>query len=187
MELSEQKPVGLTGRYINALFELCSEKKVIHEVVSDFNNLKEHFLSNPEFSQLISSPTIGKVKQTKLIVEILKKAKANKVTINFCGVLSKNGRVSLLNKIVEEFLREGSRRNGALNVEVAAPYELAQSKKSIIEKQISKNTGREKILLRTNVDKSLIGGLVIKIGSKMIDNSIKTKLKNLELAMKGES
>ncbi len=187
MELSEQKPVGLTGRYINALFELCSEKKIIDEVVSDFNNLKEHFLSNPEFSQLISSPTIGKVKQTKLIVEILKKAKANKVTINFCGVLSKNGRVSLLNKIVTEFLREVSRRNGELNVEVVSPYELDQSKKSIIEKQISKNTGREKILLRTNVDKSLIGGLVIKIGSKMIDNSIKTKLKNLELAMKGES
>ncbi len=187
MELSEQKPVGLTGRYINALFELCSEKKVIDEVVSDFNNLQEHYLSNPEISQLISSPTIGKVKQTKLIVEILKKAKANKVTINFCGVLSKNGRVSLLNKIVEEFLREVSRRNGELNVEVESAYELDQSKKSIIEKQISKNTGREKILLRTNVDKSLIGGLVIKIGSKMIDNSIKTKLKNLELAMKGES
>ena len=143
--------------------------------------------ASPEFSQLISSPTIGKVKQTKLIVEILKKAKANKVTINFCGVLSKNGRVSLLNKIVEEFLREVSRRNGELNVEVESPYELDQSKKSIIEKQISKNTGREKILLRTNVDKSVIGGLVIKIGAKMIDNSIKTKLKNLELAMKGES
>ena len=80
-----------------------------------------------------------------------------------------------------------SNKNGELNVEVESPYELDQSKKSIIEKQISKNTGREKILLRTNVDKSLIGGLVIKIGSKMIDNSIKTKLKNLELAMKGES
>ena len=187
MELSEQKPVGLTGRYINALFELCSDKKIIDDVVSDFKNLKEHLLSNSEIVQLISSPTIGKVKQTKLIVQILQKAEANQITINFCGVLCKNGRISLLNKIVKEFLKEVSRRNGELNVEVLSSHELDQSKKNVIEKQISKKTGREKILLLTNVDKSLIGGLIIKIGSKMFDNSIKTKLKNLELAMKGES
>ena len=187
MELSEQKPVGLTGRYINALFELCSDKKIIDEVVSDFKNLKDYFLTNSEISKLIYSPTIGKVKQTKLIVEILKKARANKITINFCGALSNNGRIYLLNKIVEEFLTEVSRRNGELKVEVLSPYELDQSKKNIIKKQITKKTGREKILLLTNVDQSLIGGLIIKIGSKMIDNSIKTKLRNLELAMKGES
>ena len=117
----------------------------------------------------------------------MQKAKANQITINFCGVLCKNGRISLLNKIVKEFLKEVSRRNGELNVEVLSSHELDQSKKNVIEKQISKKTGREKILLLTNVDKSLIGGLIIKIGSKMFDNSIKTKLKNLELAMKGES
>ena len=187
MELSDHKPVGLTGRYINALFELCSEKNILNKVVDDFRVLNKLIKNNDEISLLISSPTIGKNDQSKLITQILEKSKANKISINFCGVLANNGRISILEKIVEEFLKEVSRRQGEITVDVSSTSKLEISEEEILKKSISQKFGGKKISLVTNVDKSLIGGIVIKIGSKMIDNSIKTKLKNLELVMKGES
>ena len=128
MEISERKPVGLTGRYINALYKLCLEKNVIEKVVLDFENLKKIFLKNEEIKHLISSPTIGKSNQTKAIVNILKEAGAHNITINFCGVLSQNGRITILYKIVDGFLQEVSRRNGEVNIEVVSAYELDESK-----------------------------------------------------------
>ena len=72
MELSEQKPVGLTGRYISALFELCSEKNNLKKVVSDLENMQNLIDNNDDIKSLISSPTIGKSNQTKALVQILK-------------------------------------------------------------------------------------------------------------------
>ena len=187
MEFSDQKPVGLTGRYVNALFELCSEKNVINKVVNDFEMLQNLIKNNEEIRILISSPTIGKLVQTKALIDILKKAKAEKTTINFCGVLSKNGRIFLLEKMVEDFLKEVSRRAGEINIEVLSTYQLSNSEQEKLKKEISNKIGEKKISLLTQIDKSLIGGIILKIGSKMFDNSIKTKLKNLELVMKGES
>ena len=89
--------------------------------------------------------------------------------------------------MVEGFLKEVSRRAGEINIEVLSTYELSSSEQEKLKKEISNKIGEKKISLLTQIDKSLIGGIVLKIGSKMIDNSIKTKLKNLELAMKGES
>ena len=187
MELLDQKPVGLIGRYVNALFQLCSEKNVLNIVVNDFEILKNLINNNQEIKTLISSPTIGKSVKTKVLIDILKKAKANKITINFCGVLLKNGRIFILKKMVEGFLKEVSRRAGEINIEVLSTYELSSSEQEKLKKEISNKIGEKKISLLTQIDKSLLGGIILKIGSKMIDNSIKTKLKNLELAMKGES
>ena len=186
MEISEQKPAGLTGRYINALFELCSEKNNLNKVVSDLESIQNLIDNNMEVKSLISSPTIAKSNQTKALVNILKKANADNVTINFCGVVSENGRTYLLEKIIKEFLLEVSRRRGEINVDVLSAYELNEEEKNELKTIISKKIGDKKVSLVTQIDQSLIGGIVIKIGSKMIDNSIKTKLKNLELAMKGE-
>ncbi len=187
MELSDHKPVGLTGRYVNALFELCSEKNILNKVVNDFEMLRNLIKNNEEIQILISSPTIGKSFQTKALIDILKKAKADKITINFCGVLSKNRRIFILEKMVKDFLKEVSRRAGEINIEVLSTYELSVSEQEKLKQEITNKIGGKKISLLTQIDKSLIGGIIIKIGSKMIDNSIKTKLKNLELAMKGES
>ena len=187
MELSDQKPVGLIGRYVNALFQLCSEKNVVNKVVNDFETLKNLIKNNDEIKTLISYPTIGKSVKTKVLIDILKKGKANKITISFCGVLLKNSRIFILEKIVEGFLKEVSRRSGEINIEVLSTYELSSFEQEKLKKDISNKIGEKKISLLTQIDKSLIGGIVLKMGSKMIDNSIKTKLKNLELAMKGES
>ena len=186
MRFSDQKPVGLIGRYVNALYKLCVEKNTLEKVVEDFKSLQKIIQTNEEIRLLIFSPTIGKSKQTKSIIEILEKARANRITINFCGLLSKNGRIFILEKIIVAFLREVLRRNGEIKVEAFSTDTLEKSEQDIIKNILSKKIVGKKIDLVNKLDQSLIGGLVIKIGSKMIDNSIKTKLKNLELVMKGE-
>ncbi len=187
MEISEKKPVGLTGRYVNALYQLCSEKNILQNVVRDFNSLKELFLKHKNFSRLILSPTIGKKKKILVISDLLKKAKANDITINFCRVLGKNGRISILNRVIDEFLFEVSRRKGEIEVEVFTAHKLDKDEQTELKNLILNKINGKTVSLFTHVDHSLLGGLILKIGSKMIDNSLKTKLKNLEMAMKGES
>ena len=113
------------------------------------------------------------------------KGKADKLTINFCGVLCRNGRVNLITKIMREFLNEVARRRGEIVVEVFSPYKLDKKEEDDLKKIILNKTNGKNISLLTHIDSSLLGGLIVKYGSKMIDTSIRTKLNNLELAMKG--
>ena len=124
---------------------------------------------------------------SKILINVLNKSNSDKLTINFCGTLCKNGRVSLITKIMEEFIQEVSRLRGELVVEVYSAYKLSKSEEDELKKIILSKTNGKTISLFTYVDDTLLGGLIVKYGSKMIDSSIKTRLNNLELAMKGEN
>ena len=93
--------------------------------------------------------------------------------------------MTFINEIIDVFLSQVSRKNGEVKAEVTSAIELDKSQQQEVEKAISEVVGGNKISLLMNVDESLIGGLIVKIGSKMIDSSIKTKLNRLEIAMRG--
>ena len=176
---------GLSGRYAKALHELATEKKIISKVVKDFEALKVMLKNNDLFQNMIKSPAVTKANKLSSIVKILKKAKAESLTIKFCGTLANNGRLLLIHEIIDVFLSEVSRINGEVQAEVTSSFELDKAQQSNVESAISEATGVKKIVLSAKVDKTLIGGLIVKIGSKMIDNSIKTKLNRLEIVMRG--
>ena len=176
---------GLSGRYAKALYELAAEKKIISKIVKDFISLKSLLKSNDLLVNMIKSPAVSKSNKQSSIIKILKKAKADSLTIKFCGILAKNGRFILINEIIDVFLSEISRINGEVQAEVTSSFELDKALQNKVESAISDATGVKKIVLSTKVDETLIGGLIVKIGSKMIDNSIRTKLNNLEIAMRG--
>jgi len=176
---------GLSGRYAKALYELAAEKKIISKIVKDFESLKALLKSNDLLKNMIKSPAVSKSNKQSSIIKILKKAKADSLTIKFCGILAKNGRLILINEIIDVFLSEISRINGEVQAEVTTSFELDKAQQNEVVTAISDASGVKKIILSTKVDETLIGGLIVKIGSKMIDNSIKTKLYNLEIAMRG--
>ena len=176
---------GLSGRYAKALHELATEKKIISKIVKDFVSLKGILESNDVFQNMIKSPAVTKSNKQSSIVKVLKKAKADSLTIKFCGTLANNGRLFLIHEIINVFLSEVSRINGEVKAEVISSFELDKVQQSKVESAISEAIGVKKIVLSTKVDESLIWGLIVKIGSKMIDNSIKTKLNRLEIAMRG--
>ncbi len=176
---------GLSGRYAKALHELATEKKITSKIVKDFESLKGILNSNGLFQNMIKSPAVTKANKQSSIVKILKKAKVDNLTIKFCGTLANNGRLFLIHEIIDVFLSEVSRINGEVQAEVTSSFELDKVQQSKVESAISEATGVKKIVLSKKVDETLIGGLIVKIGSKMIDNSIKTKLNRLEIAMRG--
>ena len=185
MENVDKKNIGLPSRYINALYELCDEAKNLKKITQDFEKFIKLVEDNKNLNNILFSPTIGNTNQGKILNDILKKGKADKLTINFCGVLSRNGRVNLITKIMREFLNEVARRRGEIVVEVFSPYKLDKKEEDDLKKIILNKTNGKNISLLTHIDSSLLGGLIVKYGSKMIDTSIRTKLNNLELAMKG--
>ena len=176
---------GLSGRYARAIYELAEEKKILTKIVDDFMSLNKLLEENDSLSNLIKSPAISKSEKQNSILNILNKAKAQKLTIKFFGTLANNGRLILINEVIDNFLSEVSRINGEVKAEVTSSFKLDQNQEKKVVAAISEATGQKKIILSANVDQSLIGGLIVKIGSKMIDNSLKTKLNRLEIAMRG--
>ena len=185
MSSSSGQTSGLTGRYAKALYELADEKKLISKIVKDFEDLKALLETNVEFLSLVTSPAISKNNKKASFSKILKKAKANSLTTQFCGTLADNGRLNLIMEIIDVFISKVLINNGELEAEVTSSIALDKSQRQEVEKSISEVVGGKKISLLMNVDETLIGGLIVKIGSKMIDSSIKTKLNRLEIAMRG--
>jgi F-type H+-transporting ATPase subunit delta len=176
---------GLAGRYAKALYELAAEKKIVSKIVQDFQDIKTLLENNDMFLNMIKNPSISKTDKQSSVTAVLKKMKADKLTIKFCGTLATNGRLNYLQQIQNIFLSLVSKINGEVQAEVTSSFQLDKIQQKQVESAVSEATGVKKISLSLKVDETLIAGLIVKIGSKMIDSSIKTKLNRLEIAMRG--
>ena len=176
---------GLAGRYAGALYALAEEAGKVDAVVADMTGLAELVSGNDEIKTLVGSPAISWTDQTKAITAILEKAGAEALTVRFMGTVASNGRLHALTRIINAFLAEHARRRGQVSAEVISAIELDDARRARVEAAVAKLAGSDKLSLSMHVDPSLIGGLVVRIGSRMIDTSVKTKLNRLETAMKG--
>ena len=134
---------------------------------------------------LVESPAITWAEQTKAVTAVLEKGGADALTVKFVGTVASNGRLHALSRIISAFLAEHARRRGEVSAEVISAVEMDDARRARVEQAVSKLAGSDKLALSMRVDPSLIGGLVVRIGSRMIDTSIRTKLNRLETAMKG--
>ena len=176
---------GLAGRYAGALYALAEESGKIDAVVKDMNGVAELVSANQDMRMLVESPAITWAEQTKAVTAVLEKGGADALTVKFVGTVASNGRLHALSRIISAFLAEHARRRGEVSAEVISAVEMDDACRARVEQAVSKLAGSEKLSLSMRVDPSLIGGLVVRIGSRMIDTSIRTKLNRLETAMKG--
>jgi F-type H+-transporting ATPase subunit delta len=176
---------GLASRYAKALYELAAEKKLVSKIVKDFQEIKTLLENNDMFVNMIKNPSISKADKLSSITAVLKKMRVDKLTIKFCGTLAANGRLNYLKQIQDVFFTLVSITNGEVQAEVTSSSKLDKDQQKQVETAVSEATGVKKITLSLKVDETLIAGLIVKIGSKMIDSSIKTKLNRLEIAMRG--
>lgn len=176
---------GLAGRYAGALYALADDTNSLNEIVADLTDLANLVGENDDMKMLISSPALTRGEQQAGITAITQKAGAHALTVKFLGTLAENGRLFVLPKIISVFLEEHARRQGQISAEVVSAVTLDARRKVSVEKAVASLAGSDKLSLSMRVDPSLIGGLVVRIGSRMIDTSIKTKLSRLETAMKG--
>ncbi len=175
---------GLTGRYASALFDLAEENNVLDDVAKDLALLQELIDESDDLSRMIRSPIISRDEQTRSMMAILDKGKFNDLTKKFIGLISSNRRLFAVRGIIDDYLTILSNKRGEITADVVSAVPLSKDQEGkLLEKLDSIVTGE--VSLRLNVDPGLLGGLVVKIGSRMVDSSISSKLQRLRLAMRG--
>lgn len=175
---------GISGRYGLALFELASESKALKDVEADLSALSGMLGDSEDLQTLVSSPVFGSEEQLAGISAVAKAAKLSDLTTKFLGVLASNRRLSELASIIRAFEALLANERGEVKAEVASAKALTKTQLSALEKNLKSALGRD-VAIEASVDAELLGGLKVKVGSQMIDSSIKTKLDNLAIAMKG--
>jgi F-type H+-transporting ATPase subunit delta len=175
---------GLAGRYATALFELADERKLLDAVAEDLRGLRGLIRESADLRRLIRSPVLAREAQGRAIEALAQAAGLQPLTRNFLGLLARNRRLFALPEMIEGFLQTLAQRRGEVTAEVVAAQDLTPAQRDTLSEQLRKSLG-QKVTVDLRVDPSLLGGLVVKLGSRMVDASLKSKLHRLEMAMKG--
>ncbi|SIO09701.1 ATP synthase F1 subcomplex delta subunit [Parasphingorhabdus marina DSM 22363] len=184
MENSSGIRASLAGRYATALFELATENKAIDTVETSLASLKQAISESEDLSALTSSPVVSREDAGKAIAAAASSLGLDNLTTNVLGVLAANRRLDQIPALVRAFTTLASGHRGEVTAEVTSAHPLEDSQIDALKAQLKKRVGSD-VSVSTQVDPDILGGLVVKIGSQMIDSSIKTRLNTLSQAMKG--
>lgn len=175
---------GLAGRYATALFELASERDALDQVDSDLTALERALEQGPELGRMLKSPIVSRDEHARAMTSLADSLSLSEVTRNFLGVLAQKRRLAALPGVVRGFKAMLAERRGEQTAEVVSAVPLSDAQLDEVKASVARYAGRQ-VSLATSVDPGLMGGLVVRVGSRMIDASLKTKLHQLELSMRG--
>ncbi len=184
MEISAGIQASLAGRYASALFDLASEAGTVTAVESDLEKLRNALAESADLRALTTNPEVSRDAAQGAIKGVAKLLKLSDLTGNFLGVLAQNRRLSQLPAMIRAFNIIAAAQRGEVTAEVASAHALSDTQLASLKDKLTAREGRT-VKLQTSVDPDLLGGLVVTIGSKRIDGSIKTRLNTLANAMKG--
>jgi F-type H+-transporting ATPase subunit delta len=175
---------GLAGRYASALFELAVESNALDAVASDLARLRKLVEGSTDLLRLVRSPVFTREDQGNAMSAILQRLNVSQLTKNFVGLLARKRRLFALQGIVAAFDVLVANRRGEMSATVVSAQPLKPAQVASLASALKESLKRE-IRITETVDPSLLGGLVVKVGSRQIDTSLKSKLSRLERAMKG--
>ncbi len=171
-------------RYATAAFDLAAEERALDRLASDFTSLKLLLSQSEDLRQLVRSPVISREQQSAAIDAVLMKAGAADLTRKLVLLLAKKRRLFVLADVIASFEQLLARHRGEIAADVTSARELSAEETAELKRILKDRFGREP-RLTNHVDRSLLGGLVLKVGSRMIDSSLRTKLETLRANMKG--
>ena len=183
--MSTSATTGVAGRYASALFELADNAKSLDQVAQDLDTFKKLLAESAELARLIASPVIGRDLQGKALLAVLDAAGVKGLTRSFIGTVAANGRARELPAMAQAFLAELARRRGETSAVVTSAVPLTQQQQQQLADALRGVLGGAKVSIDAHVDPNVLGGLVVKVGSRLFDSSIRSKLQRLQLAMKG--
>ena len=175
---------GLAGRYAAALFELAQDRGALDAVALDLHGLRDMVDESADLERLIRSPVLSRDEQGRAIAALAERAGFSPLTRQFLGVLAHKRRLFALPDMVEAYDAMLAEHRGEVGAEVVSAVPLSAAQLESVQRHLTAAVGQT-VKLSTAVDPSLLGGLVVRLGSRMIDASIRTKLHQLELALKG--
>jgi F-type H+-transporting ATPase subunit delta len=175
---------NVAARYASALYDLADEKSAIDAVAGDLTALQKMIDDSDDFRRFIKSPVLSRADQSKGIAAIAEKAQLSPLTLKFLGLVASNRRLFALPGMIAGYRAILAERRGQATAHVTSATPLNDNQiKSLIE-ALKKSIGRN-VDVVSKVDPSILGGLIVKVGSRMVDSSLKSKLQRLKLAMKG--
>jgi len=181
---SEKAGSGLAGRYANAAFELAQDQKAVDAVSTDLAELRRAVETSPDLARLVRSPVFSAQDQAKALKAILEKMGAHPLTTKFVLLLAQKRRLFALGQIIGAYEHLVAKSRGETEAEVTSARHLNDDEIAELKSALKAKLGKEP-RLRSRIDPSLLGGLIVKVGSRMIDSSLRTKLDGLRQAMKG--
>jgi len=183
--VSTPATTGVAGRYASALFELADNARALDQVAQDLDTFRKLLAESAELSRLIASPVIGRDLQGKALLAVLDAAGIKGLTRNFIGTVAHNGRARELPAMATAYLAELARRRGETSAAVTSAVPLSPQQQEQLAEALRQVLGGAKVSIDAQVDPDILGGLVVKVGSRLFDSSIRSKLARLQLAMKG--
>lgn len=175
---------GLAQRYALALFDLADEQGALDAVAVDLKGLRAMIADSDGFRRFIKSPVMSRSDQAKGIGAIADRAGLSTLTRKFLGLVAANRRLFSLPGMISGYLDLLAKRRGEVTAEVVSAAALSDGQTAAVVASLKQAVGRA-VALTAKVDPSILGGLIVKVGSRMVDSSLKSKLQRLKLVMKG--
>lgn len=175
---------SLAGRYASALFALADEQKQIDTVAASLDKLAAALDASADFRGLLTSPVLSRSTSEKAVAAVAASLALGTLTSNILGVLANNRRLAQLPAVIRAFRTLTARHRGEVSAEVTSAHPLSDAQLDALKTKLKARVGRD-VAVTTHVDPAILGGLVVKVGSQMIDSSIRTKLNAMSQAMKG--
>lgn len=184
--MATEEPIvaGVAGRYAAALFDLAQEQNQVSEVEQDLVKFQQLYDASADLVRLVKSPVIAADDQAKALSAVLDTVGVGGLAKNFFGLVARNRRLFAAPDIVRAFQALAAKARGEVAASVTSAHPLTDEQAAALKAVLKETVGKD-VTLSTRVDPSLIGGLVVKLGSRMVDSSLRTKLSNLSLSLKG--
>ena len=177
---------SVAGRYASALFDLAKDQNAVPAVEADLAKFDALLHMSEDLRNMVRSPVISATEQGNALAALVTKAGIGATTANFLALVVKNRRLFVLPEMIKNFRTLAAKYRGEVTAEVTSALPLSDAQTSALKETLKASAGKD-VQLAAKVDPSLLGGLVVKIGSRMIDSSLKTKLANLSIALKASA
>ncbi len=175
---------GLAGRYATAVFEMAEADGALDRVADDLERLAAMIHASDDLTRLIRSPVISRQDQMRAMAALMENSGMDELSVRFVGVVAQNRRLFVLPDMIAAYRALLAAHRGEASVEVISAKTLTEKQRTAIGGALKKAVGA-KVALDVKVDSGLLGGLIVRVGSRMFDSSLNTKLQHLRLAMKG--
>jgi F-type H+-transporting ATPase subunit delta len=174
---------GVSGRYATALFELARDERAIDAVVADLDGFEAMLADSADLQRLVRSPVFSAGEQSRALGAVLDESGISGIAANFLKVLTANRRLFAVHHVIRAFRVLVAKFKGEATADVTVAEKLTDKNLDALKTALKSVTGKD-VALIVNVDPSIIGGLVVKLGSRMVDSSLRTKLNSIKHAMK---
>jgi F-type H+-transporting ATPase subunit delta len=175
---------GLAGRYATALFELAEADGQLDQVSNDLNSLAAMIRDSDDLHRTIRSPVLSRHEQARAMTAIMAKAGMSDLTTRFVGLVASKRRLFALPGMIGAFQHILATHRGESTAQVTSTKDLTDGQLTAIKASLKAAVGTD-VTVDARIDPGLLGGLIVKVGSRMVDSSLRTKLQQLRLAMKG--